>query len=388
MSETKKILAILGSTGSIGKQALDVVSKKPNLFSVFLLSCNSNYKLLYEQAKVFKPKHVVINTEIGYKFLKKTLDQRFTVVSLGMDSLSGLMGSPSIDLVLTAIVGSAGLLPTISAISAKKNIALANKETLVIAGELVMGLAKKNNVKILPIDSEHSAIFQCLVGEDLDSVNKLILTASGGPFLNLPKNQFQNIGVKEALAHPNWDMGNKITIDSATLMNKGFELIEAYWLFGLFKKDIEVVIHPESIVHSLVEFIDGAVKAQLGLPSMTIPILYALGYPKRVAFPFKALNLVDCGNLCFLKPDTLKFPHLKLAYSCLKKGGTATCALNAANEVAVDAFLNKKLSFLNMFKVVEKSLEKSIFVSNPKLQDYLTVDNEVRKIATRLIYKK
>jgi 1-deoxy-D-xylulose-5-phosphate reductoisomerase len=387
MSETLKTLAILGSTGSIGRQALSIVSTRPNLFSVFLLSCNSNYKLLYEQAKVFKPKHVVINAEAGYRFLKKNLNQGFTTVSLGMDSLCGLMNSPSIDLVLTAIVGSAGLLPTISAISAKKNIALANKETLVVAGELVMRLAKKNGVKVLPVDSEHSAIFQCLIGEDLDSVNKLILTASGGPFLNLPKNQFRNIGVKEALAHPNWAMGNKITIDSATLMNKGFELIEAFWLFGLFKKDIEVVIHPESIIHSLVEFVDGSMKAQLGLPSMTIPILYALGYPKRISFPFKALSLVDCGSLCFLKPDTARFPHLKLAYSCLKNGGTATCALNAANEVAVEGFLNGKLTFLNMFKLIEKSLEKSIFVSSPKLQDYLTVDNEVRKTATQLISK-
>ena len=386
MSKAKKTISILGSTGSIGTQALGVVEESSDLFGVFLLSCNSNYKLLFSQAKKFKPKHVVINSEVGYQFLKKNLNST-TTVSLGVDVLCDLVQSKEIDLVLSGVVGSAGLLPTISAIKAKKTIALANKETLVVAGKLIMDLAKKNGVDILPIDSEHSAIFQCLMGENIKSVNKLILTASGGPFLNLPKAEFGNITVTSALKHPNWSMGNKITIDSATLMNKGFELIEAYWLFGVSEKNIDILIHPESIVHSLVEFVDGSIKAQIGFPEMTTPIFYALNFPNRMPRNFKSLNLADLKKLSFLKPSISKFPHLRLAYDCLVSGGTSPCTLNAANEVAVNAFLNKKISFLNMFKVIEKSLEKSIFVTNPKLDDYLCVDKETRKITTHLISK-
>jgi len=386
MFKIKKKLAILGSTGSIGTQALSIVKARPEMFEVFMLSANSNCELLYKQAKVFKPKHIVVNTPEAYIFLKKNVGKK-TTVSMGLDNLCQIVQLSEIDLVLSAIVGSAGLRPTVSAILANKNIALANKESLVVAGELVMRLVKENTVDFLPVDSEHSAIFQCLVGEDYKSVDRLILTASGGPFLNLPEQQFNNISVSDALKHPNWKMGNKITIDSATLMNKGFELIEAYWLFGLSEKSIDIVIHPESIIHSLVEFVDGSTKAQLGMPDMTTPILYALGFPKRIKYPFKPLNLIDCSKLTFFQPDKLRFPHLQLAYDCLRLGGSSTCSLNAANEIAVNAFLNKKISFVNMFKLIEMSLEKSIFVNDPSLEDYLHVDSETRKITSELISK-
>tara|TARA_B100000902_G_C27316685_1_gene921761 strand:+ start:1932 stop:3098 length:1167 start_codon:yes stop_codon:yes gene_type:complete len=382
-----KSIAILGSTGSIGTQALKVVEQKSSRFNIFLLSCNRNHNLLYAQAVKFQPKHIVINSEEGYLFLKKQPPLKETKIHCGMEALCQLVQEDKIELVLTALVGSAGLMPTISAISAKKTIALANKETLVVAGELIINLAKKNNVNILPVDSEHSAIFQCLIGEDKSSIKRLILTASGGPFLNLPNDDFNKITVNQALKHPNWSMGNKITIDSATLMNKGFELIEAFWLFGLSEKDIDIIIHPESIIHSLVEFVDGSVKAQLGYPDMIIPILYALGFPKRHDYPSKSLNLVECANLSFFAPNKSKFPHLELAYNCLRLGGTAPCVLNAANEIAVDAFLNKKISFLNMFKLIEMSLEKSIFVNNPNLEDLLSTDLETRKITSELITK-
>tara|TARA_Y100001968_G_C19434284_1_gene758764 strand:+ start:2010 stop:3176 length:1167 start_codon:yes stop_codon:yes gene_type:complete len=388
MLKNKKHIAVLGSTGSIGTQTLEIIKTHQTFFEVFVLSCNSNYKLLYKQALYFKPKYVVINSSKGYVFLKNHLKKTDTRVVLGLSDLSDLMGDGELDLVVAAIVGSAGLLPTIAAIKAGKTIALANKETLVVAGELIMNLVKKHNASILPVDSEHSAIFQCLVGEDPNTINKLIITASGGPFLNRDVSDFKNITIKDALKHPNWDMGAKITIDSATLMNKGFELIEARWLFNLSGKNIDVLVHPQSIVHSLVEFVDGSVKAQLGLPNMTIPILYALFYPKRQTHPIKNFNLSKITELTFFDPNKSKFPHLQLAYDCLQKGGTAACSLNAANEIVVDAFLNKKIGFLNMIKIIENSLEKSIFVSNPNLDDYLQVDLETRKITTELIYKK
>jgi len=388
MSKNKKNIAVLGSTGSIGKQTLEVVESHPGSFSVFILSCNQNHGLLYRQSLAFKPRYVVINSMTGYRFLKKKLKGSGTSVFLGISDLCELMEAPELDLVITAIVGSAGLLPTIAAIKAQKNIALANKEALVVAGELIMRLAAAHNSSIIPIDSEHSAIFQCLVGEKSSTINKLILTASGGPFLNKSLSEFKNISINDALDHPNWDMGKKITIDSATLMNKGFELIEAHWLFGVSGKNIEVLVHPQSIVHSLVEFIDGSVKAQLGLPTMTIPILYAMFFPQRARRPVGEFCLSKLKALTFFDPDNSKFPHLQLAYDCLSRGGTAACSLNAANEVVVEAFLNKKISFLNMIKIIEKSLEKSIFVSNPDLNDYLHVDLETRKITTELISKK
>ena len=388
MCNKKQKIAILGSTGSIGVQSLEIIKQKPSLFSAHLLTCNKNYMLLYQQTLEFNPKYVVINCEEGYRFLSKKLSKQKTSVLLGEDSLCNLISEINCDLVLTAVVGSSGLLPTISAIKSGKKIALANKETLVVAGELIMSLAREYNCPIIPVDSEHSAILQCLVGEKNKNIRKLILTASGGPFLNFSKPDFKNIRVEDALKHPNWSMGNKITIDSATLMNKGFELIEAYWLFGVHEKNIEIIIHPQSIIHSLVEFVDGSIKAQVGHPNMTIPILYALSYPDRISYPIDDFDLAKIQSLTFLKPDKARFPHLRLAYECLAKGGTYACSLNAANEVAVDAFLNKQVSFLGMIKVIEKSLEKSIFVQNPKIEDYLCVDFETRKIATQLIYKK
>ena len=299
MSNKQKHIAILGSTGSIGTQTLDIIKNKPELFSVFLLSADSNYNLLFNQAKEFQPRHVVINTKRGYDFLKKNLSNSETKVSFGISDLCGLMSEKEIDLVVSAIVGSAGLTPTIHAIKAKKNIALANKETLVVAGGLIMRLCEENNVSILPIDSEHSAIFQCLAGENHENISKIILTASGGPFLNLKQSEFKNITTQKALQHPNWSMGAKITIDSATLMNKGLEVIEAHWLFNVPCEQIDVVIHPESIIHSFVEFCDGSIKAQMGLPEMTTPILYALGFPLRIPYKTKKLNLSKLKDLHF-----------------------------------------------------------------------------------------
>jgi 1-deoxy-D-xylulose-5-phosphate reductoisomerase len=386
MLNIKKNIALLGSTGSIGTQVLDIVKNKPDLFNVFLLSANSNYKLLYKQILTFKPKYAVINSKAGYLFLKKNISNQTTCVHFGVDDLSKLVQDVDINLVVTAIVGSAGLVPTVSAIKAKKNIALANKETLVVAGELIMDLATKNNVSILPIDSEHSAIFQCLVGEVHRSIKNLTLTASGGPFLNLPHKDFKHITVKKALKHPNWDMGAKITIDSATLMNKGLEVIEAKWLFNVSHKDIRVIIHPESIIHSLVEFFDGSTKAQLGLPTMTIPILYALCYPDRTKYHSAPFDLSNIGKLHFLKPNHIKFPHLKIAYNALETGGNAPCVMNASNEIVVEAFLNKKIKFTDMFKMIEKSLENSIFVAKPTLDDYLMIDQETRE-KTKLLIK-
>ena len=357
------------------------------MFEVEVLTANNNSSLLIKQAKKFKPNVVVIANKQKYDAVNDALSIMGIKVFCGEESLEEVVEIENIDLVVTALVGYSGLKPTIRAIKSGTNIALANKETLVVAGGLITQLCSDYNVQIYPVDSEHSAIFQCLVGEDFKSVDRLILTASGGPFLNRPKKQFNNISISDALKHPNWKMGNKITIDSATLMNKGFELIEAYWLFGLSEKCIDIIIHPESIIHSLVEFVDGSTKAQLGVPDMTTPILYALGFPKRIKYPFKSLNLIDYSKLTFFQPDKLRFPHLQLAYDCLKRGGSSTCSLNAANEIAVNAFLNKKISFVNMFKLVEKSLEKSIFVNNPQLDDYLHIDVETRKITSELIHK-
>jgi len=384
LKKNRKIIAILGSTGSIGCQALDIVSQKPDDFYPFLLSANKNYKRLYEQAILFKPKHVIINCEVGYSYLINNLPKD-TSVHQGLDALCGLMSISEINLVLTAMVGSVGLLPTLAAIKAGKNIALANKETLVVAGDLIMSLAKKYEVSIIPVDSEHSAIFQCLIGEHKQSIKKISLTASGGPFLRTEATKFDKITLSQALKHPNWSMGNKITIDSATLMNKGFELIEAFWLFGLPLTKIDVIIHPESVIHSFVEFVDGSIKAQLGAPSMEIPIHYALSFPQRSMFKSHPFSLVDSGSLSFFEPNMVKFPHLRLAYDCIKTGGTSCCSLNAANEVAVNAFLNQKIKFIDMIKIVEKSIEKSIFVAKPSLNDYLNIDKKTREFAQNLI---
>ena len=384
LKKDKKNIAILGSTGSIGSQALEIISKKPNQFYPFLLSANSNYKKLYKQSILFKPKYVIINCAIGYRYLVDNLPKE-TSVHQGQSALCELLSITEISLVLTAMVGSAGLLPTISAIKAGKDIALANKETLVVAGDLIMKLAKKHGVSVLPVDSEHSAIFQCMTGEKQKSIKKITLTASGGPFFNTDISAFDKISLSQALKHPNWSMGKKITIDSATLMNKGFELIEAFWLFNLPVNKIDIIIHPESIIHSMVEFIDGSIKAQLGPPSMEIPILYAMSFPERIKFKSKPFSLSDTKSLSFFKPNTIKFPHLRLAYECLEVGGTASCVLNAANEVAVGAFLAEQIKFTDMIRIVEKSLEKSIFVANPSLEDYLNSDKQTRQIAQNFI---
>ena len=385
MKIKKKCLAILGSTGSIGTQTLDIISKFSELFCVHVLSANSNHLLLFEQAKKISPKHIIINTDEGYIFLKKNLNKTVTRVWKGEGALCELISEKVVDLVVTAVVGSSGLKPTISAILAKKDIALANKETLVVGGKIIMELSKKNNTQIIPIDSEHSAIYQCLLGEEKVGIKKLILTASGGPFLKLPKRKFLNITIQQALNHPNWTMGSKITVDSATLMNKGLEIIEARWLFDINFEKIDVIIHPESIIHSMVEFNDGSVKAQLGNPKMSIPILYALSHPKRNKYDGDILNLHEVGSLNFLKPDFEKFPHLKLAYEIGKVGGSAPCVLNAANEIAVEAFLEKKIKFTDMIKILKKSLENFTFVKNPDLNDLIDIDEETRRVTKKII---
>ncbi len=384
MLKNKKNIAVLGSTGSIGTQTISVISKTPSRFRAFLLSANTNYKLLFKQALELQPKHVFINSNKGYNFLLKNLPKSVSV-HFKDDDLSDVLSEEAVDLVLIAIVGKAGLLPTIIAIKANKDIAIANKESLVIAGEIIMSLAKKHGVSVFPVDSEHSAIFQCLCGEHTKNIKKLILTASGGPFLNLPADRFNDISLEQALKHPNWSMGQKITIDSSTLMNKGFEIIEAFWLFSIPLEKIEVVIHPQSIIHSMVEFVDGSIKAQLGKPDMRLPIIYALSFPERYVFDSGSFSLTDLPGLSFFNPDFVKFPHLKVAYDCLRVGGTAPCALNAANEVAVDSFLEKKIKFVDMIKIVEKSIELTTFVANPKIDDHLRVDEQTRIIAKKLI---
>ena len=381
----KKRVAVLGSTGSIGKQALEVIESQPEHFSVEVLTSNNNVELLIEQAKKFNPNAVVIADEKKYAEVKKVLEPLGIKVFAGNDSLSQIVTLDSIDIVLTALVGFAGLKPTLEAIKAGKDIALANKETLVVAGELVTKLAKENRVLILPVDSEHSAIFQCLVGEAGNHIEKIYLTASGGPFRGKDKNFLSAVTREQALKHPNWTMGNKITIDSATLMNKGLEMIEARWLFGLKDSQIDVVIHPQSIIHSIVQFEDGSMKAQMGLPDMKLPIQYALGFPKRIKSTFKRFDITANASLTFEKPDTTTFRNLALAQEALTKGGNLPCILNAANEVAVDAFLQSRVGFLEMSEMIENCMEKISFIINPTLEDYLMTDGETRKRATELL---
>ena len=381
----KKCVAILGSTGSIGTQALSIINEFSDQFDVKLISANSSDKLLLEQGGVFKPKHVVINTDLGYNYLKKNLTTPGTKIHFGNDVLCELIESEDFDIVLVAIVGFAALLPTISAIKSGKKIALANKETLVVAGQMISSLLNDCNGTIIPVDSEHSAIFQCIQGENLNAVENIILTASGGPFKGFSKKELESVSVEKALKHPNWNMGNKITIDSATLMNKGFELIETKWLFNIPFERIKVVIHPESIVHSLVEFQDRSVIAQLGEPSMYIPILYALNHPKRLRSSAPKLDLIKIKSLNFEEVDWSVFKHLLFAYEAIKVGGSFGCVLNAANEVGVSAFLNKKIRFIDMINIIEKSLEKITFVQNPKLEDLLEIDLETREFAKSII---
>ncbi|MEZ7929544.1 MAG: 1-deoxy-D-xylulose-5-phosphate reductoisomerase [Flavobacteriales bacterium] len=385
MEEKKKQIAILGSTGSIGTQALEVISEHSNLFEVEVLTANNNSKLLIEQAIKFKPNTVVIANEEKYKEVDEALFKLGIKVFAGQQSLEEVVEAENIDVVLTALVGYSGLKPTIRAIKAKKTIALANKETLVVAGDLITKLCLENGVKIYPVDSEHSAIFQCLVGETYNPIEKIYLTASGGPFRGRLRNDLLNITKAQALKHPNWEMGAKITIDSASLMNKGLEVIEAKWLFDLKAEQIDVVVHPQSIIHSAVQFEDGSIKAQLGVPDMKLPIQYALGFPERLKNTFKRFSFMDYPNLTFEKPDLETFRNLQLAYNAMDKGGNMPCILNAANEIAVAAFLKDKIGFLNMSDLIADCMEKITFVSNPTLEDYVATNKETRILANELL---
>ena len=374
----KQTVAILGSTGSIGTQTLDVIDRHSELFEVYALTAHSNIDLLVEQAKIYRPEVVAIADERHYKTLREALDGLPVKVFAGADSICQIAAMSPIDTVVTAMVGYSGLLPTVRAIEAGKKIALANKETLVVAGELVTDLALRNRVDIVPIDSEHSAIFQCLVGENENSVEKLILTASGGAFRDTPKDDLRLATAADALRHPTWKMGAKITIDSATMMNKGFEVIEARWLFDIPIDKIEVIIHPQSIVHSMVQFCDGSIKAQLGQPDMRHPIQYALTFPDRLNAQVERANLADIHQLTFEKPDYEKFRNLRLAYDALRRGGNIPCILNAANEVAVDAFLKGKIGFFAMSDIIEQTISETAFISSPTLDDYIATDREAR----------
>jgi 1-deoxy-D-xylulose-5-phosphate reductoisomerase len=380
----KRRIAILGSTGSIGTQALDVIESHPDLFEVEVLTAHNNSRLLINQALKHKPNTVVIgNKELYTEVLVALKDEEIKVFA-GHEAISQVVEMETIDMVITAMVGYSGLQPTINAIKANKPIALANKETLVVAGELIMSLAMENQVPIIPVDSEHSAIFQCLVGEN-NPIEKIILTASGGPFRNLSFRQLAHVTRADALNHPNWCMGNKITIDSATLMNKGFEVIEAKWLFNLKPEQIEVVVHPQSIIHSMVQFEDGSIKAQMGLPDMKLPIQYALGFPMRLKSDFPRFSFLSYPSLTFEEPDTDRFPALDFAREAMVRGGNMPCILNASNEIAVEAFLNERISFLKMADIVEECLSKIDFIPHPKYDDYLYTDKVTRKFALNLV---
>ena len=382
----RKKIAILGSTGSIGTQALDVAREFPDKFEVSVLTASNNAEALIKQALEFHPKIVVIVSQVHYNKVKDALAHTSIQVMSGEDALVEAVSFPEIDVVLNAIVGSAGLRPTVQAITCGKDIALANKETLVISGELVMGLAKKHQVKMLPVDSEHSAIFQCLVGEP-SPIEKIYLTASGGPFRGWSREQLEHVSKAQALKHPNWSMGAKITIDSASLMNKGLEVIEAKWLFDLNLNQIDVIVHPQSIIHSLVQFEDGSMKAQMGLPDMKLPIQYALTYPQRYKNSFKRFDFMDYSNLSFEKADLNTFRNLQLAFDALTVGGNRCCVLNAANEVVVAAFLEEKVSFLGMSDILEETLCHIKNTNNLSLDDYIAFDKESRIVAQDLINK-
>lgn len=381
----KRAIAILGSTGSIGTQALEVIEAHPESFQVEVLTAQSNADLLIEQAKKFKPNAVVIVKEQFYEKVKAALLPLDIKVFAGENALASVVQMDSIDLVLTALVGYSGLKPTIKAIEAGKHIALANKETLVVAGELVTQLAREKGVNIYPVDSEHSAIFQCLVGEFHNPIEKIILTASGGPFRGKKRDELLYVTKTQALKHPNWMMGAKVTIDSASLMNKGLEVIEAKWLFGLKFEQVEVVVHPQSIIHSLVQFEDGSIKAQLGLPDMRLPIQFAMSYPERLKSDFPRFDFTSYPALTFEKPDTETFRNLALAFEALARGGNMPCVLNAANEIAVEEFLQDRIGFLQMSDVVERCLSKMDYIATPAFEDYVNTDKETRIKAKELI---
>jgi 1-deoxy-D-xylulose-5-phosphate reductoisomerase len=380
----KKRIAILGSTGSIGTQALEVIAQNPENFEVEVLTANNNVDILIAQAKKFQPNAVVIANSEKYKIVTEALKNEPVKVYAGTDALNQVVQMETVDLVLTAMVGYSGLMPTYSAIKAGKNIALANKETMVVAGEIIKKAAHENKVEILPVDSEHSAIFQCLVGEFLNPVEKIYLTCSGGPFRGKTEKELQNVTVENALAHPNWEMGAKITIDSATLMNKGFEMIEACWLFGLPPAKVDVIVHPQSVIHSIVQFEDGSMKAQMGLPDMKLPIQYALGFPTRIKNNFPRFNFLDYPSLDFEPPNTKIFRNLALSFEAMNAGGNMPCILNAANEVVVESFLNKKIAFLQMPEMIEKAMQKVSFIEKPALEDLIQTNAETRRI-TKLL---
>lgn len=387
MTENKRV-AILGSTGSIGTQTLDVIRQHPDWFTVEVLTAQHNWELLVAQASEFKPNAVVIGNEDHYSKVKEALSGEPIKVFAGQKAIAQVVEMETIDVVLTALVGYSGLIPTVHAIRAGKQIALANKETLVVAGELITALAKQHGVNIYPVDSEHSAIFQCLVGEFHNPIEKIILTASGGPFRGKDTSYLSSVTREQALKHPNWDMGAKITIDSASLMNKGLEVIEAKWLFGLKTEQIEVVVHPQSIVHSLVQFEDGSIKAQLGLPDMRIPIQFALSYPDRLKSNFERFNFANYPQLTFEQPDVKTFRNLQLAYDALAAGGNAPCILNAANEIAVAAFLNRQIGFLEMSDLIEETLNQANFLARPQLEDYIESDRQARELSENLLTSK
>ena len=382
----KKRIAILGSTGSIGRQALEVIERNPGRFSVEVLTAYNNTALLIEQAVKYLPDMVVIGNEEKYPLVREALGKYPVKVFAGKKSIEEVAGMDNTDMVLTAMVGYSGLIPTLRAVEKGKQIALANKETLVVAGELITRTAIEKRADLLPVDSEHSAIFQCLVGEYMNPAEKIFLTCSGGPFRGRSREQLEKVTPADALAHPNWEMGAKITIDSATLMNKGFEMIEAHWLFGLAPGDIEVVVHPQSVIHSMVQFRDGSIKAQLGPPDMRLPILYALGFPERLPNDFPRLNFKKYPNLTFEDPDTENFRNLALAYEAIRMGGNIPCALNAANEIAVGAFLEGKIGFIALSGIIEEVLRKSEFVKNPSLDDLILTNDETRTMTELLIH--
>ena len=381
----KKRIAILGSTGSIGTQALEVIANHPDKFEVEVLTALNNADLLIEQSMRFSPNVVVIGNDDHYKRVKEALVHYPIQVYCGEDAIAQVVGFEAVDMVLTAMVGFSGLRPTIEAIRSGKDIALANKETMVVAGELIMKEAAEKRVTIIPVDSEHSAIFQCLSGEGVNEIEKLILTASGGPFRGRDLKYLKTVTTEQALLHPNWCMGPKITIDSATLMNKGFEVIEARWLFGVDPSKIEVIVHPQSIIHSMVQFTDGSMKAQMGLPDMRLPIQYAFSFPERVSSDFERFSFLNYPELTFEQPDTKIFRNLAISYEALRKGGNWPCILNAANEVAVEAFLKKSIGFLDIPDVIEKTFGRMTYIKSPVLEDYFNTDLLARQVAKEQI---
>ena len=384
-NEQKKQIAILGSTGSIGTQALEVISENKTLFEVYALTANNNVDLLIEQSRKFMPEMVAIGNEDHYQVLKNALADLPIKVFAGADSIAQVAEMQPIDMVLTAMVGYSGLKPTIHAIKAGKKIALANKETLVVAGELICELASTYHAPIIPVDSEHSAIFQCLAGEGNNPIEKVILTASGGPFRTKTMHELEHVTSAQALKHPNWDMGAKVTIDSASLMNKGFEIIEAKWLFGVTPDQIQVVVHPQSIIHSMVQFADGSIKAQLGMPDMKLPIQYAFTYPERLKTNFPRFDFDLCSQFTFEKPDEERFRNLAFAYYAMERGGNMPCILNAANEIVVAEFLKDKIGFLQMSDIIEKVLAKSDFIAKPDYEAYVKTDAQVRRLTKEMI---